>query len=119
MRTWQEARGACDARVTAGGALAKHKIVETRDVFALVEAVIRPGSRVCLEGDNQRQGDCLAKCLAAVDVHRVHNVRMAQSGVRLSEHLDGFESGVAKRLDYAHPGPHSSRNTTMLFAGRH
>jgi NodT family efflux transporter outer membrane factor (OMF) lipoprotein len=35
------------------------------------------------------------------------------------KHLDGFESGVAKPLDYAHPGPHSSRNTTMLFAGRH
>lgn len=99
--------------------MAKHKIVETRDVFALIEAVIRPGSRRRLDGDNQKQGDCLATCLAAVDVHRVHNVRMAQSGVVLSAHLDEFASGVAKRLDYAHPGPHSSRSTTMLFAGRH
>jgi len=111
MRTWQEARGECDARATAGGAMAKHKIVETRD--------IRPGSRGRLDGDNQKQGDCLATCLAAVDVHRVHNVRMAQSGVVLSAHLDEFASEVAKRLDYAHPGPHLSRSTTMRFAGRH
>jgi hypothetical protein len=35
MRTWQKARGACDSRVAAGGALAKHKIVETRNTTML------------------------------------------------------------------------------------
>jgi malonate decarboxylase alpha subunit len=118
MRTWREARDARDARVAAGRAFANHKMVETRDVVALLEAVIRPGDRVCLEGDNQKQADFLAQCLAAVDVRRVHSLHMVQSGVVLPEHLDVFESGVAKRLDYAYSGPQASRIATMLFGGK-
>jgi malonate decarboxylase alpha subunit len=118
MRTWREAGDARDARIDAGKALAKHKLVEARDAVALLEAIIRPGDRVCLEGDNQKQADFLAQCLAAVDVHRVHNLHMVQSGVVLPEHLDVFESGVAKRLDYAYSGPQASRIASMLFGGK-
>jgi malonate decarboxylase alpha subunit len=118
MRNWQEARDARDARIAAGLGLAKGKIVEARDVVALLDAVIRPGDRVCLEGDNQKQADFLAKGLAAVDVHRVHNLHMVQSGIVLPEHLDVFESGVARRLDYAYSGPQSSRIAAMLFGGK-
>jgi malonate decarboxylase alpha subunit len=118
MSTWREARDARDVRVDAGRALAKHKLVETRDAVALLEAIIRPGDRVCIEGDNQKQADFLARCLAAVDVHRVHSLHMVQSGVVLPEHLDVFESGVAKRLDYAYSGPQASRIATMLFGGK-
>jgi malonate decarboxylase alpha subunit len=81
MRTWREARDARDARIDAGRDLAKHKLVEADDAVALLEAIIRPGDRVCLEGDNQKQADFLAQCLAAVDVHRVHNLHKVQSGV--------------------------------------
>src|SRR6202051_4284360 len=118
MRTWREARIARDARIDAGRALAKHKLVEARDGVALLEAVIRPGDRVCLEGDNQKQADFLAQCLAAVDVHRVHNLHMVQSGVVLPEHLDVFESGVAKRLDYSYSGPQAARVAQLLFGGK-
>jgi malonate decarboxylase alpha subunit len=98
--------------------LAKYKLVNTRDVVALLEAVIRPGDRVCLEGDKQKQADFLAQCLAAVDVRKVHSLHMVQSGAVLPEHLDLFDWGVAKRLDYAYSGPQSSRIATMLFAGK-
>jgi malonate decarboxylase alpha subunit len=118
MRTWGEARDARDARIDAGKALAKHKVVDARDAVALLEAIIRPGDRVCLEGDNQKQADLLAQCLAAVDVRRVHSLHMVQSGVVLPEHLDVFESGVAKRLDYAYSGPQASRIASMLFGGK-
>src|SRR6266850_4036895 len=118
MRTWREARVARDARIDAGRALANRKMVDARDVVALLEAIIRPGDRVCLEGDNQKQADFLAQCLAAVDVRRVHGLHMVQSGVVLPEHLDVFESGVAKRLDYAYSGPQASRIATMLFGGK-
>jgi malonate decarboxylase alpha subunit len=43
---------------------------------------------------------------------------MVQSGVVLPEHLDAFERGVAKRLDYAYSGPQSSRIAGMLFGGK-
>src|SRR6266853_1689991 len=96
MRTWREARDARDARVAAGRAFANHKLVETRDVIALLEAVIRPGDRVCLEGDNQKQADFLARCLAALEVHRVYSLHMVQCGVVLQAHLDLFERGIAR-----------------------
>jgi hypothetical protein len=35
----------------------KYKLVEVRDVAPLLEAIIRPGDRVCLEGDNQKQAE--------------------------------------------------------------
>ena len=116
--TWSKARAARDARLQAGGKLAKGKIVGVADATALLEAVIRPGDRVCLEGDNQKQADLLARALAAVDVAKVHDLHMVQSGIVLPEHLDLFESGVAKRLDYAFSGPQSTRIAKMLFGGK-
>ena len=57
MRTWREARDARDARVDAGRGFAKHELVEVRDVVPLLEAIMRPGDRVCLKGDDQKQAD--------------------------------------------------------------
>jgi malonate decarboxylase alpha subunit len=118
MTDWRKGQGARDARVRAGAKFAKGKIVEARDATALLESVIRPGDRVCLEGDNQKQADLLAGALAAVDVGKVHDLHMVQSGVVLPEHLDIFETGVAKRLDYAFSGPQSTRIAKMLFGGK-
>jgi malonate decarboxylase alpha subunit len=118
MTNWQKSRTARDARLQAGRKLAKGKIVEAGNATALLEAVIRPGDRVCLEGDNQKQADLLARALAAVDVAKVHDLHMVQSGIVLPEHLDLFDSGVAKRLDYAFSGPQSTRIARMLFGGK-
>lgn len=115
---WRKARDAREARIREGSRLAKGKIVEARDATALLEAVLRTGDRVCLEGDNQKQADLLAGALAAVDVGKVRDLHMVQSGVVLPEHLDVFESGVAKRLDYAYSGPQSARIAKMLFGGK-
>jgi malonate decarboxylase alpha subunit len=118
VATWQRHREARDARIAAGSKLARGKIVEARDTTRLMEAVIRPGDRVCLEGDNQKQADLLSGALLAVDVARVHDLHMVQSGVVLPEHLDLFDRGVAKKLDYAYSGPQSARIARMLFGGK-
>jgi malonate decarboxylase alpha subunit len=118
MSQMATARLARDARIDAGSSLARGKIVEASDATALLEAVIHPGDRVCLEGDNQKQADLLARALAAVDATKVHDLHMVQSGVVLPEHLDIFENGVARRLDYAFSGPQSARIATMLFGGK-
>src|SRR5262249_5075785 len=83
-----------------------------------MEAVIRPDDRVCLEGDNQKQADLLSAALIAVEPAKVNGPHMVQSGVVLPEHLDLFERGVAKKLDYAYSGPQSARIATMLFGGK-
>ena len=118
MTNWQQGRKARDARIEAGAKLAKGKIVEARDATTLLEAVMRPGDRVCLEGDNQKQADLLSAALLAVDLAKVNDLHMVQSGVVLPEHLDLFDRGVAKRLDYAYSGPQSARIATMLFGGK-
>lgn len=118
MKTWRQGREARDARLAAGAKLADGKIVAAGDATSLLEAVVRPGDRVCIEGDNQKQADLLAAALLAVDLAKVNNLHMVQSGVVLPEHLDLFDRGVAKRLDYAYSGPQSARIATMLFGGK-
>jgi len=118
VTNWQHRRETRNARVEVGSRLATGKIVEARDATRLMEAVIKPGDRVCLEGDNQKQADSLCNALLAVDLAKVSDLHMVQSGVVLPEHLDLFDRGVAKRLDYAYSGPQSARIATMLFGGK-
>ena len=68
---WQHSRDARNERLDAAAKLAKGKIVEARDTTKLLEAVVRPGDRVCLEGDNQKQADLLGSALLAVDPAKV------------------------------------------------
>ena len=118
IKNWQRGREERNTRLEAGARVANGKIVEAKDATKLLEAVVRPGDRVCLEGDNQKQADLLSAALLAVDLGRVNNWHMVQSGVVLPEHLDLFERGVAKKLDYAYSGPQSARIATMLFGGK-
>ncbi|WP_342731550.1 malonate decarboxylase subunit alpha [Bradyrhizobium sp. B117] len=118
MTSWQNNRAARDARIAAGAGLARGKLVAAHDATQLLEAVIKPGDRVCLEGDNQKQADLLSRALLAVDLAKVNDLHMVQSGVVLPEHLDLFDRGVAKRLDYAYSGPQSARIARMLFGGK-
>ncbi len=67
--------------------------------------VIEPGDRVCLEGNNQKQADFLAKALTQVDPALVHDLHMVQSVLALPEHLDVFDKGIATRLDFSFSGP--------------
>jgi malonate decarboxylase alpha subunit len=118
MTDWNVQKTALAERLAAGHQHASGKMVALADLQAFLEAVLRPGDRVCLEGDNQKQADLLAGALAAVDVSKVHDLHMVQSGVVLPEHLDVFETGAAKRLDYSYSGPQSARIAKMLFGGK-
>ena len=118
MIEWTRDGQSRDGRIAAGSRLADGKLVPAVDATALLEAVLRPGDRVCLEGDNQKQADLLAAALAAVDPARINGLHMVQSGIVLPEHLDVFDRGIAKRLDYAYSGPQAARIARMLFSGR-
>src|SRR5580692_5394999 len=118
MSNWNSARSGRDARLKAGARYARGKRVEAPDATALLEAVLIPGDRVCLEGDNQKQADLLAAALSAVDNRKIHDLHMVQSGVVLPEHLDVFERGIAKRLDYSYSAPQAQRIAELLFGGK-
>lgn len=118
MRNWSTQKEALALRRYAGQRYACGKSVALDDLPRFLEAVLRPGDRVCLEGDNQKQADILAKALANLDPGKIHDLHMVQSGVVLPEHLDVFEKGVAKRLDFSYSGPQSTRIARMLFGGK-
>src|SRR6202166_3129183 len=82
----------------------------------LLEAIIEPGDRVALEGDNQKQADFLASALAKVDPARVHDLHMVQSVLALPDHLAVFERGIANRLDFAYAGPQSRKLAELVAA---
>ncbi len=115
MSDWGMQKAAMSERLAAGQRHAKGKIVALPSLPAFLKAVIRSGDRVCLEGDNQKQADILASALANLDPADVHDLHMVQSGVVLPAHLDVFEKGIARRLDFSYSGPQAARIARMLF----
>ena len=117
---WTRQRDDRAARLARAAALAgvRGKLVDADAAVALLEALIEPGDRVCLEGDNQKQADFLARTLAGVAPERVHGLHMVQSVLSLPEHLDIFESGIASKLDFSFSGPQSLRLAQLLGQGK-
>src|SRR5262245_57346498 len=93
---------------------ARGKWVDASTVGALLEAVLEPGDRVCVEGNNQKQADFLSATLATLDPAKVHDLHMVQSVLSLPEHLDVFERGIASRLDFSFSGPQGSRLAALV-----
>jgi hypothetical protein len=118
MTDWQKERSERSTRLNAGSRYASGKMVPPDKAKALLEAVIRPGDRVCLEGDNQKQADFLAEVLADVDRSRIHDLHIVQSGVVLQAHLDLFERGIARKLDFSYSGPQGAALARALLAGK-
>jgi malonate decarboxylase alpha subunit len=100
-------------------ALGGHQVGKTvlaGDTIALLEAVLAPGDRVCLEGNNQKQADFLAESLAACNPERVHDLHLVQSVLALPSHMDLFERGIARKVDFSFSGPQASRLARLVQA---
>ncbi|MEA3059422.1 MAG: malonate decarboxylase alpha subunit [Sphingomonadales bacterium] len=93
---------------------ASGKLCPAERATQLLEAIIEPGDRVAIEGDNQKQADFLASALAKVDPARVHDLHMVQSVLALPDHLAVFERGIANRLDFAYAGPQSRKLADLV-----
>jgi malonate decarboxylase alpha subunit len=121
-RDWNQlARNREQRLARAGAALGARlegKRVAHADAVALLEAVLEPGDRVCLEGNNQKQADFLAQALLQIDPARVHDLHMVQSVLALPEHLDIFGRGIASKLDFSFSGPQGARLAKLASQGR-
>ncbi|WP_372399323.1 malonate decarboxylase subunit alpha [Azospirillum sp. HJ39] len=118
MRDWNMQGRNREARLARAAHLANGKRVAAADARVLLETVLEPGDRVCLEGNNQKQADFLARALASVDPARVNGLHMVQSVLALPEHLDVFERGIASKLDFSFSGPQGARLARMVADGR-
>jgi len=122
LRIWDHRarqRSARQARAASelGTALRGKQVAAERSVD-LLNAVLEPFDRVCLEGNNQKQADFLAKSLVRVDTQRVHDLHMVQSVLALPEHLDVFDAGIASRLDFSFSGPQGGRLAQLVSQNR-
>lgn len=94
--------------------LEKGKIVSNKNIIALLEAAIKPHDTVCLEGNNQKQADFLARSLCQVNPQKIYGLHMVQSAVSLPEHLDVFEQKIAEKIDFSFAGPQATRLALMI-----
>lgn len=91
---------------------------ESRDAVAVLEELIEPGDRLCLEGNNQKQADFLSRALASVDPQRVHDIHLLISVIGRPEHIALFERGIASQVDFSYSGPQSLRLAQQVADGR-
>ena len=94
------------------------RIVPPERVGVLLETVLEPGDRVCLEGNNQKQADFLAASLAGLNPEIVHDLHMVQSVIALPEHIELFEKGIARKVDFCYSGPVGGRMANLVAEGR-
>jgi malonate decarboxylase alpha subunit len=114
VRNWSKRRDRKNARLAKAGAFAPGRIIRPDKIVEALEALIEPGDRVALEGDNQKQADFLSRSLAKVDAKKIHDLHMLISSISRPEHLDLFEDGIARKIDFAYAGPQSLRVAQLL-----
>ena len=115
---WDTQRRSREARLARARGVTPGKIADAAAIGALLQAVIEPGDRVCLEGNNQKQADFLARALTSLDPVAVHDLHMVQSVLALPEHLDVFENGIAAKLDFSFSGPQGARLAQLVSGGK-
>ncbi|MBA3591686.1 malonate decarboxylase subunit alpha [Methylibium sp.] len=118
QRCWDTLAQDRSARLARAGELVAGKVVGAADAVALLEAVLQPHDRVCIEGNNQKHADFLSACLAKVDPARVHGLHIVQSNLALASHLDVFERGIAAKLDFCYSGEQGVRMGRLIKEGR-
>ncbi|MDR6353996.1 malonate decarboxylase alpha subunit [Pseudomonas psychrotolerans] len=97
--------------------LADGKVLPTASIVAALESLLAPGDRVVLEGNNQKQADFLSRALAQVDPAKLHDLHLIMPSVGRPEHLDLFERGIARKLDFSFAGTQSLRISQLLEDG--
>ncbi|MFG1173374.1 malonate decarboxylase subunit alpha [Erwiniaceae bacterium CAU 1747] len=114
-QVWDTRRREKQRRIASLGI--PHKILPTDDIVTMLEKLISPGDRVVMEGNNQKQADFLSRSLAQVNPQTLHDLHMIMPSVGRSEHLDIFEKGIARKLDFSFSGTQSLRISQLLEDG--
>jgi malonate decarboxylase alpha subunit len=111
---WSTRRARKKERLERVARFAKGRVLDSARMVDIFHALIQPGDRVCLEGNNQKQADFLSRKLAEVDPGLVHDVHLLLSVLGRSEHMDLFERGIAGRVDFSFSGPQALRLAQMV-----
>jgi malonate decarboxylase alpha subunit len=115
-RSWTTRRDEKARRLAQVVSLANGRVLATERIVETLEMLLAPCDRVALEGNNQKQADFLSRSLAAVDPAKIHDLHLLLSSISRAEHLDLFERGIARKVDFAFAGPQSRRLADLLQA---
>ena len=113
-RDWSTRRRRKHARLQRVAKYTSGRVIDTAKILDALHALIEPGDRVCVEGNNQKQADFLSRSLAGLDPARVNNIHLLLSVLGRPEHMDLFERGIASRVDFSFSGPQSLRLAQMV-----
>ncbi|MBU6489037.1 MAG: malonate decarboxylase subunit alpha [Burkholderiales bacterium] len=116
-RTWTTLRDEKARRLAAVAPWLEDGILPPERIVDALQTLIRPGDRVALEGDNQKQADFLSRSLARVDPDIVNGIHLLISSISRPEHLTLFERGIAHKVDFSFAGPQSLRVAQLLEDG--
>src|ERR1700733_13218824 len=90
-RHWDTGRVQKRQRLERADRFCKGRFITNGNVVKVLEALLNPGDRVCIEGNNQKQADYLSRMLAQVDPAMVHDLHLLTSVLGRPEHLDLFQ----------------------------
>ncbi|WP_153733132.1 malonate decarboxylase subunit alpha [Sporosarcina obsidiansis] len=113
-RVWTTRLDAKEKRKSIVRNLVDGLVIPTDRIVEVMEKLIRPGDRVVLEGNNQKQASFLSEALAQVNPKHLFDLHMIMSSISRPEHLDLFERGIANKVDFAYAGPQSLRMAQMV-----
>lgn len=114
-KVWDTRRRAKAERLSGLGL--EGKVIAAENLVDVLEKVIRPGDKVVIEGNNQKQADFLARALNQASPEKLHHLHLIVPSISLPEHLDLFEKGIAKKLDFSYSGAQSLRISQLLEDG--
>lgn len=117
-KDWNKLKNNKNNRLERAQSITKNKFVDVKDLVKLFEAVIEPGDKLCIEGNNQKHADFLSEKLNLVDPQKINNLHIVQSNVALTSHLDIFENGIAKKIDFCYSGEQGVRLARLIREGR-
>ncbi|MQB54936.1 malonate decarboxylase subunit alpha [Rahnella sp. RcJ3] len=117
-KVWDTRRNEKQRRIDSVRSVAEGKVLPTDKIIPILETLIASGDRVVMEGNNQKQADFLSRSLAKVNPEKLHDLHMIMPSVSRAEHLDLFERGIARKLDFAFSGPQSLRIAQLLEDGQ-
>ena len=114
VESWDSLRQSRNRRLNRAADLGLDRLIPASRTVELLEAVIEPGDRVCIEGNNQKQADFLSEVLASVDSRKINNLHIVQSVLALPSHIDVFERGIGSKLDFSFSGPQAGRLAKLV-----
>jgi malonate decarboxylase alpha subunit len=113
-RQWDTRRVDKMRRLGQVSALLDGKQFKASEVHEVLRLLLRPFDCVVLEGNNQKQANFLSGALAQLDPKSVHDLHLLIPSITRPEHLELFEKGIARKVDFSFAGTQSLRLAQLL-----